>query len=58
MKDVVATYRVLGSAELNEECFSVLVGITSDLGCEVLEGRNLSLQIEKALCVHTLSIVF
>lgn len=46
MKDVMATSRVLGSAELNEKCFSVLMGIISDFGCDVLEGMNLALPIE------------
>lgn len=53
MKDVVAAYRVLSLAEFNEKNFSVLLGITSDLGCEVLEGRNLALYIEEALCDRT-----
>lgn len=58
MKEVVATYRMLGSADLNEKYFSVLMGTTSHLDYEVLEGRNLALHIEEAVCVKTHVLIF
>lgn len=48
MEEVLAAYHVPGPAELNEECFNVLMCITTDLVSEVLEGT------QHYMCTNTL----